>query len=160
MIRLQKAKPRDCLKIWKWRNEPGVRSVSVNNKIIPLETHKIWYSNKIKDPGVRILIAKNLGNPYGYARIEKTERNCGEIHIAVTKASRGKGLGLLLLQKSCAHAFIKMRFGEITARIKPENKRSIGLFKRAGFVPVTSKKTEKKILTFRLKKAAAKGIEK
>ncbi len=130
-IRLRKAKPQDAVRIWKWRNDPLVRKVSFQTTRIPLSDHKEWFGKKIKDPNTRILIGETSnGQPFGYARIDNLS---AEVHIAVQKAYRGKGLGQQLLKKACQYGFKKMKLKTIYARIKPSNKRSIELFQSIGF---------------------------
>ena len=134
MISVRKAGPQDCLRIWRWRNEPAVRKVSFQTGKIPLAVHKAWYFKKIRDKKSQILIGRNTqGRPFGFARIDQQKAGKGEVHIAVTRAWRGKGLGLRLLERACRYGFKQMRLKEITAQIKPDNPRSILVFEQAGF---------------------------
>lgn len=137
-IRLRTAKNADCLRLWRWRNEPAVRKVSFQTRVIPLAEHKAWFARKIKDADTRILIGVSK-TPFGFARIDKLKKTEGEIHIAVRKKDWGKGLGEQLLEKACRYGFKKMRLKTILAQIKPENRRSVKLFEKAGFKPASKK---------------------
>lgn len=148
-VTVRTAKSGDCVRLWRWRNEPAVRKVSFQSKVIPLAEHKAWFSKKIKDDHTKILIGeKNSKTPFGYARIDKTGKTAGEVHIAVRKADWGKGLGVQLLQKACRYGFKRMNLKSISAQIKADNPRSVKLFEKAGFEAVKNKNTAK-VLAYR-----------
>jgi len=118
MVALEKIDIIDKDWILRLMNQLFVRNNSFNPKLIePKENEKYW-KRKLKQKNFNawaILI------PVGLIRIDK-----GEISVAVDKNFRNQGIAF--------DALNKLKLKGCIAEIKPENKISIRLFKKLGFV--------------------------
>jgi UDP-2,4-diacetamido-2,4,6-trideoxy-beta-L-altropyranose hydrolase len=97
-LELRPAQPEDVMILYHWANDPTVRENSFTQSAIPLEVHKIWYENKIKDPACLFLVARVQGMPAGMIRYDLKEGQ-GVISYLIDQEFRGKSLGAILLQK-------------------------------------------------------------
>ena len=102
---------RDAEFIWKLRNSPEVREVSINTAPIMLSNHENWFENHYTEYWI-------INDYEGFLRLEKD----GNVSIVLNKESRGKGLGQKVLAKQSGKAIILMN-----------NPASLHCFIKAGF---------------------------
>ena len=141
-LALRPAGPADCRFVWATRNEPSARAVSLSSEPIPYADHEQWWDSALADPATLILVVEEpaLG-PAGYVRfrIDNSAGNAeAEISIALTPATRGRGLGSTAIQLACAHLFASGRATHILARVSASNGASLAAFGAAGFVSAST----------------------
>ncbi|MDD5163420.1 MAG: hypothetical protein PHD95_04390 [Candidatus ainarchaeum sp.] len=101
-------------------NDPGIRRNSFSPKKITEEQNKRYWKRKLRS-GKFAAFAIILGSsPVGLIRIDKKL-----VSIALEKKYRGRGIAFNSLKK--------LDLNGCFAEIKPENKESLGLFKKLGF---------------------------
>lgn len=129
-----------------WVNDPATRQQSFNSEPISWEDHVAWFSRKLTDPNVLLLVfvvQGESGDPVGQVRFEKQPDGEAIIGVSVDASFRGKGLASWLIQ--AAVQTYQEDWGDvpITAYIKPENVASVRAFERAGFVQQSSGQTDR-----------------
>ena len=140
-IKLIKSNIDDLKFILKLRNSIDVRKYSINNKIIPLKKHKIWFSKKLKEKKTKIYIIKFNNIRVGYIRTEKKGVN-NEISIALLKKFRSKSIGKFALKR-----FEKInKLKNLSAKVHRKNLSSIYFFYSCGYSIYLKKKGGLKFL--------------
>ena len=134
-LTLSPARTEDMMIMYEWANDPAVRENSFSQSPIPLEVHKIWFENKIKEAGCLFLIARVRGIPAGMIRYD-LKQDRGVISYLIAPAFRGKSLGTILLQKGEAqlqqlHPEIRTLIGHV----QETNLASITSFRNAHYSP-------------------------
>jgi len=121
----------DALTVFKWRNSPELIEMSANKKRVSLNEHKIWFKKKLMSEDLMMIIQVNRVDA-GLIRFERRTGGECEVSIYLAPGNEGRGVGTLALQQAieCA-AFTCSGF---VAMIRKENKVSIMLFERQGFV--------------------------
>ena len=130
------AEKRDCLDLWKWRNDYKAVMNSISRSFVPYQSHSKWFNRLINKTDAEIFIAydKKEKNKIGMVRFERKYRKVSEVSININPHFRGKGLGREFLRRSIA-TFTKREPGFVMqARVLVENHRSKRLFKSCGFV--------------------------
>ena len=117
----------DCLKIFEIANDEEVREFSFNSDKIPLEDHKKWFNNILKEGSVKFYVLQYENDLIGQLRLDFDEEY-PVISISLNKKYRGLGLSKILLAKG-----LELIDGKVIAYIKKENIRSISFFKSMGF---------------------------
>lgn len=134
--RFRAANRQDAETLWRWRNDPEVRSVSFDENLIPFERHQGWLDRRLQDPNTILWIwEKSSGEPVGQVRFELTEENpaIALISIIVDQSRRGRGLGTALIVAASDRLLESNIATRIVARIKPGNAPSEKAFRAAGF---------------------------
>jgi L-amino acid N-acyltransferase YncA len=141
VVALRRAVPADGVRIWKWNDDPEVRSRSLDPTPIPLHTHHQWYAARLADPRTRIWVIEADGTDAGVIRIERPSsdvadlragvRAPGRVSIALAATARGLGIGRLAITSACIQDG-----GPLVAEILPGNLSSVACFRAAGFVPI------------------------
>ena len=130
------AEKRDCLDLWKWRNDYKAVMNSISRSVVPYQSHSKWFNRLINKTDAEIFIAydKKEKTKIGMVRFERKARKVSEVSININPHFRGKGLGREFLRRSIA-TFTKREPGFVMqARVLVENHRSKRLFKSCGFV--------------------------
>ena len=83
MLSLRPATADDAERLLAWRNDPAVRSASLQQDPIPASTHVAWLQGKLVDPACELLIVEADGAPVGQVRIEADDGGRAEVHIAL-----------------------------------------------------------------------------
>lgn len=135
-MHIRSLEKRDCLDLWKWRNDYKAVVNSISKSVVPYRIHSRWFNSLINKTDAEIFIAydgkekKNIG----MVRFEKKNSKVIEVSININPHFRGKGLGRDFLSRSIA-TFTKRKPGFVMkARVLVENHRSKRLFKSCGFV--------------------------
>ena len=96
----------DCLMLWEWANESEVRSASFSSLPISWDEHRDWFTKKLRDERVLMLIASDeQGVPLGQVRFEPMNDGEAEIDVSITPEKRGAGWGARLIEKAVQAAF-------------------------------------------------------
>lgn len=72
--------------------------------------------------------------------LKLTEHGCGNYEITIAVGEQqlwGRGIGTASVRRSLDHAFCELRASSVTANIKRFNSRSLAVFRRLGFRPVS-----------------------
>lgn len=130
---LRKAIRDDMDLLFKWANDPVVRSNSFNTDPILYENHVTWFKRIMEDPTVLQFIMMDDDIPVGQIRLT-VKGNEAEIGYSVGSEFRGKGYGHKVLQLIADevqknHPGIKC----LIAKVKPENTASNRLFESEGY---------------------------
>lgn len=138
-LKFSAANEEDCKAVYDWRNDELNRKYSLNSETIPWETHQIWFKARIISSQSKILIVSYLGRNIGVT-IFNFDDDFSEISIYLVPGNHGKGYGLSILY--AAESWIKLSNlkKDIRAKIIPENKASISIFKDAGYVFIKPEK--------------------
>ncbi len=103
-LRLRKARWTDCRRLWFWRNDQEVRHNSFSSAPVPYAQHQKWLAEKLAAPATFLWIGEQNGEPVGQVRMERRNRSKVELHLAVKRSLRGRGLGSQLLAAGCRAA--------------------------------------------------------
>jgi UDP-2,4-diacetamido-2,4,6-trideoxy-beta-L-altropyranose hydrolase len=134
MLVLRRVEEADCLLLWEWANEPEVRSASFSSMPIAWDEHREWFTQKLGDERVLMLIASDEhGVPLGQARFEPINDREAEIDVSITPAKRGVGWGARLIEKAVQAAFERTDLVRVHGFVKAENRASARAFERADF---------------------------
>jgi RimJ/RimL family protein N-acetyltransferase len=119
--------------LWSWANDPEVRAASFTSDPIPWATHRAWFRSRLEDPTNRTYLAIGpFGEPLGQIRFDLRERNA-ELGISLAPEARGRGIGPQLLDLGVARLFRDTAVERVHAFVKPDNRASLGAFRKAGF---------------------------
>ena len=133
MINLRKVRPEDIDLLFKWANDPVVRSNSFNIAPIPYENHILWFNKMMDDPSVLQFILESDGLPIGQIRLNITG-STAEIGYSIATEHRGNGYGHIILQMVINE--VKENYPDIKkviARVKKDNAVSRRLFESEGY---------------------------
>lgn len=131
---LRRVEEADCRLLWEWANEPEVRSASFSSAPIPWCEHREWFTKKLGDERILMLIATDeQGVPVGQVRFERTNNREADIDISITPERRGSGLGARLIEKAVQAAFEQTDLVRVHGVVKAGNRASAKAFERAGF---------------------------
>lgn len=133
MINLRKVRHEDIDLLFKWANDPVVRSNSFNSAPIPYEDHKSWFNKIMTDTSVLQFILESDELPIGQIRLNISD-SVAEIGYSIAKEYRGKGYGHIILQLvmdeiKSNHPQIK----KVIAKVKDDNTVSRKLFESEGY---------------------------
>jgi UDP-2,4-diacetamido-2,4,6-trideoxy-beta-L-altropyranose hydrolase len=134
-LELRPAAAEDMMLLYDWANDPEVRQNSFNQSPIPLEVHKIWFENKIKEETSLFLVARVRGIPAGMIRYDLREAQ-GVISYLVDRHFRGRSLGAVLLQKG--EEALRARHPEISTlvgHVQETNLASVISFRKNHYTP-------------------------
>lgn len=129
-LTIRQATIEDMLLVYEWANDTITRQMSFNQTPIVFDNHQNWFTKIITDPTHYLLIVEKNQLPIGQVRLNKA----GVIGISIAPNSRGQKLGLPVLQTGLQYFQNHTTHTTITAYIKPENKASIKIFERVGFI--------------------------
>jgi UDP-2,4-diacetamido-2,4,6-trideoxy-beta-L-altropyranose hydrolase len=131
---LRRVKETDCRLLWEWANEPEVRSASLSSTPIPWDEHREWFTKRLGDEKILMLIATDeQGVPVGQVRFETTSNREADIDISITPERRGLGWGARLIEKAVQAAFEQTDLVRVHGFVKAENRASAKVFERADF---------------------------
>jgi len=121
--------------VFRWRNTPEVRKVSIDTSIVSPIEHYNWIKNwlKAENRGYFWIYSDSIKD-VGYVRFDSLDDPAFfEISILIDKKMRGRGLGKLILEDSI-NRFAQKSEGEfLRAVVHASNTASIKLFSSSGF---------------------------
>lgn len=132
-IRLRRVREEERDLIYRWINEPVVRSRSFRPHVITPEEHRDWFSSVLANPDILYFIAVDEHDrPVGQARF-RIESDHAVISVMLEPASRNKGLGSRVIGIATRKLFALTSVREAHAFIKTGNESSIRAFAKAGY---------------------------
>lgn len=133
-LRVRKVDSKDAKNIFNWRNDPLIRNMSRNKKIIKLSDHTSWINQIISSDKDVLLIIENYKEPIGVVRYEMNELNSAEISIYLVPNKIGTGFGKFVLLK--ADEWLKSNYPsikQINANVLSNNTKSMHIFESANY---------------------------
>ena len=124
-----------------WLNEQEVRQHLSDNQHTPSNIEQILQRvdlpvlTPLFSTGGRFFMIHNAaGRPVGFIRLLIRAADVEMVIVIGEKGDWGKGLGTSAILECMKIVFFEMRLKKMTAKIKPDNKRSLRAFLRAGFM--------------------------
>lgn len=143
-VRLRRASRDDADKVFGWRNDPWIVSLSKSGRGVTAAEHLRWYEGMLSDPDQLMLIVDVEVAParehieIGVVRIDRSTPDAGLITIYLLKPYIGRGYGVQALRQATAAAFGRWcELKTIHAEIRSDNTASVRAFNQAGFTSVT-----------------------
>ena len=116
-----------------WRNDPNVRSLSINQDFIEIATHNEWFQSVLKDPNHFTLMCWLGTKRVGLVRYQLKGNEC-TVSIMVNPLYKKLGFGSFMLKNSIIPLKKAFPLSEwVDARIHAANLASLKLFKKAGY---------------------------
>ena len=133
MINLRKATATDAKMVFDWRNDAEARTASRSTSVVEWAGHVSWFAARLSTSHAEsIWIIQQGSTPIGSARVNKYESDDrAEISIVLAPKYRNRGFGRDAV-KQLADTARAMGCLPI-AFVRPENKRSLNTFLKAGF---------------------------
>jgi len=124
----------DLKLVHKWRNDPRVRRYMFNQKPIASNDHAAWFETNSNDPKRHLLLVLKDGVPFGFAQFNLS--NCSTVADwgFYVDPSGSKGQGYYLGQAILSFGYDTLRLHRITGQVLNDNRSSIELHKRLGFI--------------------------
>lgn len=130
---LREATKEDVDLLFKWTNDPIVRSNSFSSKKITYEEHVKWYKSLLENENCRQYIYMCGDCPIGQIRIVQKEKDA-EISYSICEDNRSKGYGTKLLELIKTQAFHDFpSVDKLVGLVKMDNCASKKAFKNAGY---------------------------
>lgn len=135
MITLRKAEPKDCARIYEWRNHPKVRLFFFDSREISYAEHERWLRETLERSDRFLLVAQRMGEAVGVIRFDLKEGDpsAAEVDIYVAPGFQGQGMGKEILLKGAKWIEENTEIERLTARVKEENAASVKMFRGCGF---------------------------
>jgi UDP-2,4-diacetamido-2,4,6-trideoxy-beta-L-altropyranose hydrolase len=132
-IFIRRADIDDCDSICEWRNAEETRRYIFDDKLIPLETHRVWFHSTLKNPDRILLIGEIDNEPVGVLRYDFSG-NEALISVYLVPGGQGRGVGSELIRSGSR--WLKENYPNIqiiNAEIFKENVASLRAFESAGY---------------------------
>jgi spore coat polysaccharide biosynthesis protein SpsF len=132
-VALRPADESDVDLLFEWVNRPE----SLSNKLVtdgPVsrDAHVTWFKARLSDPDSAIWIGQHGEEPVGQVRLQR-RADALEVDIFVVPDTRGRGIGVEMLEAARQEAARRWPGVPLRAKIKPDNWASRRLFAKAGF---------------------------
>ncbi len=132
-IFLRRVKYSDLDLLFKWANDPVVRSNSFNTESISYNEHVKWFEEMIENPTILQFILIDDDIPVGQVRLD-VDGDEAEIGYSIGPAYRGKGYGHKILQLVLEEVKINYpSINRLISRVKADNTISNKLFVSEGY---------------------------
>lgn len=136
-VGLRPAGPEDRDLLLAWVNDPATRAASFATAPVTAEDHAHWFATRLADPDSRLFIAHDRRGPWGLVRFQVVGP-AAEVGVSVAPERRGAGRAAPLIRAGLRRLLAERPDLErVEARIRPDNRRSVTAFDRAGFVRTT-----------------------
>ncbi len=127
----------DTTLLWRWQNDPEVRSVSFERQPLPLGAYQSQLRRQIKDPNCVLWIAEHHdGQCFGKVQLDLTGEDSAYISANIDPAFRGRGLGTILIERATELAFGAFNVERLITQSVPGNVASERAFQRVGYTNI------------------------
>ena len=133
MLAYRKVKESDVDLLFKWVNDPVIRSNSFQSEPVGYDDHVIWFKQQMNNRDNIILIFEKNNKPAGMVRFDFTDDDW-VIGINIDEEFRGKRLAIPMLKNSIDYFCNNEQKSNIIAFIKKDNIISQRVFEKAGFI--------------------------
>lgn len=127
-MQLRRIRQEDIDLLYKWTNDPNVRSMSVNTEPVLWENHVNWFNQNLNNPNTMIYIFSDKNSPVGVIRFDHN-KNTYKISYSVASEFRNMGFGKRIINLGLR----LIKKGIILAYVKPQNISSVKIFLNQGF---------------------------
>jgi RimJ/RimL family protein N-acetyltransferase len=137
MLAFRRADGADRKDLFLWRNDPETVAASFVSEPVAWEDHCKWFEKSLASQNRYLYIIEIDVVPAGVLRFD-VEGDVAEISITMAPHMRGRGIGTSAIAEGCKW-FLNgdgKNICNIVAKVKPENIKSVGAFKSAGFLTV------------------------
>jgi RimJ/RimL family protein N-acetyltransferase/SAM-dependent methyltransferase len=135
---LRPATLEDTQRIFEWRNDPWIVSLSTSRRTVTFEEHQQWMRKILgSQEHLLFVIVPEGGLGAGTARVEQHNHQA-VITIYLLRQFTGQGLGVRAIREACAKAFAHWPVESIHAYIRGDNQPSLSAFSKAGFARADS----------------------
>jgi UDP-2,4-diacetamido-2,4,6-trideoxy-beta-L-altropyranose hydrolase len=132
-LRLRPVGEGDCEQLWKWVNDPDVRTSAFRSDVISWDEHRQWFSEKLNNPTCFQFIALDDRDvSVGQIRFDVRDGEA-QVDVSIDKDKRGLGYGAALIQIGVRELARMVPVKAVHAFIKPENDASRRAFQKAAF---------------------------
>lgn len=135
VMKIRLAEKRDCIDLWKWRNDRRTIANSFSKSSVSYPQHLKWFNKIVKDPTSTIYIGYSTKEKVkvGMIRFDEKSHKVTEVSINMGAQFRGKGLGSDLLEKAIAKISSSKANRFLKAKVIVTNYNSKKFFKKCGF---------------------------
>lgn len=138
MLALNIAKTDEELEfLFKARTHPQVSIMLLGTPPSNLLEH-MNYVNKVQGNSRYIMVAKDRGTLVGYSQIYDIKDNQCEIGFVIYPYYQGKGYGTEIVKETIKETRILFPDKKIVLYVKDTNVKGIYLYKKVGFVPIST----------------------
>lgn len=124
----------DSETIWRWRNDPHIRSVSRSGNPIAWDNHHAWFSKVQRNPHQDLLLANDTQGPLGVVRFDRDDEGAEvSIYLAPQRLGEGRGAALLLAAETWLANRVRQPL-TVRAEVLAGNAASEELFRSCGYV--------------------------
>jgi len=130
----------DAALLLQWANEPAVRAQGFHPEPIEWDDHLNWMQRRLASPAELFYLIEHEHRPIAQVRFSPRPQHGAEIHISLSRDSRGQGLAspvLLAAITTALHQAQTCDWQFIDALVRESNFASTKAFFRAGFYPFT-----------------------
>jgi UDP-2,4-diacetamido-2,4,6-trideoxy-beta-L-altropyranose hydrolase len=124
----------DAHRLFTWRNDERIRSVSRNPEPIERADHDVWLGSVLTDSNRLLLLGEQDGAPVGMVRFD-IEAGEAEVSLYLDPDRVGTFIGAELLMAAERWLVRRGDLHTIKAQVLENNRRSHGLFASAGYSP-------------------------
>ncbi len=121
----------DCLRLWRWRNEPSTRAMMRNTREFGLLSHASWLWRTLRRNDRALFVVEELGVPVGTGRLNFGGA-AADVSITISQDHRGRGLAMPVIALLVHEAWMA---GALlcVAEARASNEPSVRAFLSAGF---------------------------
>ena len=139
-VAIRPATTDDARVIWEWRNDQVSRAFSSTVRPVPWEEHEAWFTDALRDPERRVLVATADGQAVGMIRFDAAGEP-GTWRVSINLAPEVRGRGLARPALDAATAWLVGESGHdvtVVADVRRDNLASLRTFQAAGFAPAAT----------------------
>ena len=130
----------DAARIFAWRNDPWLVSLSSSRRPVAWEEHQAWLERLLAGGDSLFFIieaptAAGRGG-VGTVRLDRRDDRQAVISIYLLREFTRRGYGGQALAAACAAGFAHWPIHEIAACVREDNPDSVAAFVKSGFLPV------------------------
>jgi RimJ/RimL family protein N-acetyltransferase len=141
VVRLRRAGRGDAERVFTWRNDPWIVSLSKSGCVVTRDEHLLWYEEAMDDRRhLLFIIELEQAGPAatlveaGVVRLDRDGHGGSLITIYLLQPYTGRGYGVASLKQATEQAFaLWPDLESIRAEIRRDNIASIKAFSRVGF---------------------------
>jgi RimJ/RimL family protein N-acetyltransferase len=135
-VALRPAGPDDAELLWRWANDPAVRTAAFDTAPIPWDGHLAWLDRRWADPASAMYVADQGDGPWGQIRFQREPDGVAVVDVSVAEPARGQRLAAPLIRAGLRRAFADdAALTGVRALVRPENGRSAAAFRTSGLDP-------------------------
>jgi len=134
---LRPAESSDIQRLFEWRNDPFIVSVSTSRREVSWDDHVAWFSAVVdRSRHLLFIVSPEPSVAIGSVRLDRKGEDWALISISLIASHRGRGLGPRAIDEACQNAFDHWpTLSRVWAYVRADNHASIAAFTRARFAP-------------------------